>query len=131
MADAAGLIHFLIAVGEIAREEFRRSTADLLVTTGRPVGTIVRAFIVSDLTSTGFEDIDFGCGKALYGGPAKSAPPMSILLPSTNIKGENEIVLSIVLPKSTMDRFAMKIEKMVPEPPNNNNNSSYLGVSSL
>ncbi|KAF9589876.1 hypothetical protein IFM89_029116 [Coptis chinensis] len=112
-------------------EEFRRSTADLLVKKGRPRATIFRTCILSDLTCIGFQDIDFGWGKALYGGPTKATVTAIFLLPSRNIKGEDGIVLAIELPKSSMERFVIEIQKLLREPPNNDNNSSSFIASPL
>ncbi|GJU59749.1 benzyl alcohol O-benzoyltransferase, partial [Tanacetum coccineum] len=52
-------------------QEYMRSIADLMVIKGRPGFTNVRTYAVSDFTRAGFEDIDFGWGKAIYAGPAR------------------------------------------------------------
>ncbi|GKB72067.1 benzyl alcohol O-benzoyltransferase-like protein [Tanacetum coccineum] len=99
-------------------EEYMRSIADLMVTKGRPHFTVVRSYLVSDVTRAGFDVVDFGWGKAAYGGPAKGgvgAIPgvASFYIPFTNHKGESGIVLPICLPSAAMDIFVTELNSML------------------
>ena len=51
--------------------EYMKSVADFLVLNGRPHFTVVRNFIVSDITKAGSKKLDIGWGLPVYGGPAK------------------------------------------------------------
>jgi hypothetical protein len=52
-------------------EEYTALLVDLLVIRGRPHFTVVRSYLVSDLKRVRIENMDFGWGKATYGGAAK------------------------------------------------------------
>lgn len=99
-------------------EEYMKSLADLMVKRGRPHFTVVGSYLVSDVTRAGFGDVDFGWGKAAYGGPAKGgvgAIPgvASFLIPFKNKRGEDGIVVPICLPSAAMDRFERELDSMV------------------
>lgn len=97
-------------------DEYMRSLADLMVIKGRPHFTVVRSYLVSDVTRAGFGDVDFGWGKPVYGGPAKGgvgAIPgvASFYIPFRNKKGEDGIVVPVCLPAPAMVRFVEELEK--------------------
>ncbi|EYU41386.1 hypothetical protein ABFS82_11G104900 [Erythranthe guttata] len=99
-------------------EEYMRSLADMMVIRGRPHFTVVRSYLVSDVTHAGFGDVDFGWGKAAYGGPAKGgvgAIPgvASFYIPFKNKNGENGIVVPVCLPADAMEVFVKELEMMV------------------
>ncbi|XP_059625146.1 benzyl alcohol O-benzoyltransferase [Cornus florida] len=100
-------------------EEYMRSLADLMVIKGRPHFTVVRTYLVSDVTRAGFTEVDFGWGKPAYGGPAKGgvgAIPgvASFYIPFKNkSSGEDGIVVPICLPAPAMDRFEMELKSML------------------
>ncbi|XP_062151929.1 benzyl alcohol O-benzoyltransferase-like [Alnus glutinosa] len=105
-------------------EEYMRSVADMLVIRGRPHFTVVRSFVVSDLTRAGFREVDFGWGNATYGGVAKSGAGttpggecLSFYVPFKNSKGEDGIVVPIVLPAPAMERFIKELDCLLTEKP--------------
>lgn len=98
--------------------DYLRSVADYMVTNGRPHFTVVRTYVVSDVTRAGFGDVDFGWGKAVYGGPARGgvgAIPgvASFFVPFVNAGGEKGIVVPVCLPPPAMRRFAEDIESLL------------------
>ncbi|KAJ8762722.1 hypothetical protein K2173_012214 [Erythroxylum novogranatense] len=105
-------------------EEYMQSVADLMVIKGRPLYTVARTYIVSDVTRAGLGDVDFGWGKAVYGGPAKGdVVPIpgygNFCIPFKSRKGENGIVMPICLPSNAMERFEAELGKMLKASPNN------------
>nr|POE92110.1 benzyl alcohol o-benzoyltransferase [Quercus suber] len=96
-------------------EEYVRSLADMLVIRGRPHVTMVRTFIVSDVTRAGFKNVDFGWGKPVYGGPAEGgvgAIPGVIctFIPVKNGMGKDGIVVPICLPAPAMEIFDKELD---------------------
>ena len=92
-----------------------RSLVDMLVIRGRPHFTVVRTFLVSDLTRARFKKVDFGWGKPVYGGPAKGgvgAIPGGIctFIPVKNGTGKDGIVVPICLPAPAMEIFVRGLD---------------------
>ncbi|CAN1725678.1 hypothetical protein LINPERHAP1_LOCUS193 [Linum perenne] len=48
-----------------------RSVSDLMATNERRHFTMVRSYVVSDVTRAGFNVVDFVCGEEVYAGLAK------------------------------------------------------------
>jgi benzyl alcohol O-benzoyltransferase len=104
--------------------EYMRSVADHMVLKGRPHFAVVRAYFVSDLTRAGLRDVDYGWGKAVYGGPAKGGVEAilgmsSLFIPFTNAKGENGIVVPVCLPRPAMEKFMVELDTFLKEPARN------------
>ncbi|KAG6605173.1 Benzyl alcohol O-benzoyltransferase, partial [Cucurbita argyrosperma subsp. sororia] len=99
-------------------EEYMKSVADLMVTKGQPHFTIMRSYLVSDVTGAGFRDVDFGWGKAAYGGPAKGGvgaiPGVVIFyIPFKNKMGEKGVSVSLCLPVPAMERFVEELDGLL------------------
>ncbi|XP_057545441.1 benzyl alcohol O-benzoyltransferase-like [Amaranthus tricolor] len=118
-------------------QEYMRSLADLMVLKGRPHFTVVRTFVVSDVTRAGFADLDFGWGRPAYGGPAKGgvgAIPgvASFYIPFKNGKGEKGIVVPLCLPGNAMEIFVKELNGLLSDTPSEAlGPSSYFIYSSL
>ncbi|KAL5230237.1 hypothetical protein ABZP36_029013 [Zizania latifolia] len=107
------------AKGEV-NVEYMRSVADLTVQRGRPQFTVVRTYLVSDLTKAGFGDLDldFGWGKSAYGGLAKVGVGAitgvsSFLARFKNAKGEDGTMVPMCLPGPAMERFVEEMAKLM------------------
>ncbi|KAL8262710.1 hypothetical protein R6Q59_024059 [Mikania micrantha] len=98
-------------------DEYMRSIADLMVIKGRPHYTKVQLYLVSDVTRTRFDVVDFGWGKAAYGGPAKGVIAC-FHIPFTNHKGESGILVPVYLPRASMKIFVNELNNMLA--PDNN-----------
>nr|CAD1830974.1 unnamed protein product [Ananas comosus var. bracteatus] len=55
--------------------EYLQSVADLMVLRGRPLFTVARTYIVSDISHAGFKDVDFGWGRLSTGAPPRAGGP--------------------------------------------------------
>ncbi|XVF42791.1 hypothetical protein PTKIN_Ptkin01aG0393300 [Pterospermum kingtungense] len=97
-------------------EEHMKSLADLMVIKGRPHYAVVRSYLVSDATRARFRDVDYGWGKAVYGGPAKGNVA-SFQIPFKNKKGEDGIIVTLALPARAMEIFVKELDGMLKEKP--------------
>ncbi|KAK8651414.1 hypothetical protein V6N13_141015 [Hibiscus sabdariffa] len=71
-----------------------------------PFSTVAAgSYAISDLTNIGFQDIDFGWGKAVFAGPANAFGFASFFIPTKNNKGQVGTSVPICLPAPAMERF--------------------------
>lgn len=101
-----------------ATDEFVRSVVDQMVMRERADFMNERIYVVSDLTRAGFEQIDIGWGKAVYGGVAKGVADwvperVTWYIPFKNNKGEEGIMVPVCLPLNAMEVFVKQLQKMM------------------
>ena len=123
----------------LVTEEYMRSVADLMVVKARPHFTVVRSYLVSDVTRAGFGSIDFGWGEPVYGGPAMSEVEAilgvaSFYVTFKNKKGEEGILAPLCLPAPAMERFVKLLNEILKDEPidsSEENNKSVFIVSAM
>ncbi|KAK8546103.1 hypothetical protein V6N13_067337 [Hibiscus sabdariffa] len=81
-----------------------------------PLSTVAGSYGISDVTNIGFEDIDFGWGKAVFAGPAKAIGWISFFIPTKNKKGEVGTSVPICLPAPAMERFTKVLANVLQHP---------------
>ncbi|XVF06797.1 hypothetical protein REPUB_Repub06bG0081500 [Reevesia pubescens] len=102
---------------ESVTEEYVKSVADLMVIRGRPHFSVGNSYFISEFTRAGFKDIDFGWGKAVYGGPAKAGVGtipgiIGTLTAVKNKNGEFGMVMPMSLAAPAMERFAKELDSI-------------------
>ncbi|KAJ6752341.1 hypothetical protein OIU85_002743 [Salix viminalis] len=116
-------------------EEYMRSLADLMeITKGQPIG--LQSYVVSDLTSIGFDQVDYGWGNTIYTGPPKAMPDeISIagtyFLPYRFKNGERGVMLLVSLRAPVMERFAILLEELARHDPERSQGQEEMILSSL
>ncbi|XP_054820063.1 benzyl alcohol O-benzoyltransferase-like [Prosopis cineraria] len=95
-------------------DEYFHSAADLIATRGPTCSWTMLSCMVSDLSSLRFRDVDFGWGKAVYAGPAKSGldtfQGLIFYVGHANSKGEEGRIVPVCLPPECMERFAKELD---------------------
>ncbi|KAF3449614.1 hypothetical protein FNV43_RR10345 [Rhamnella rubrinervis] len=89
--------------------EYIRSVADLMVLRGWPGLKMTGNLIVSDVTSSKLGEIDLGWGYPEFGGPPMAFPLIIVY----NNRGEDEIVVPILLPLLAMESFQQELTKLI------------------
>jgi hypothetical protein len=67
-------------------------------------------YLVSDLRRVGFQHVDFGWGKPVFGGPCYPVFRVGIFTAFTDRNGEDTVVVPVALPRQAMQRFAVEME---------------------
>ncbi|XP_047325963.1 benzyl alcohol O-benzoyltransferase-like [Impatiens glandulifera] len=111
-------LKLVLEAKEDVTEEYMKSTADLMVLRGRPPFTGTRTFSISDLRRVGFRDVDFGWGKAGYGGVAKSGIGVKPRLFDFYVSGKNDkdqdgALLLFSLPPTAMKVFEEELQRLL------------------
>ncbi|KAJ4724417.1 Benzyl alcohol O-benzoyltransferase [Melia azedarach] len=93
-------------------EDYIKSLADFLVIMGRPMFRIEGNFLISNVSRLGSEEIDFGWGKPVYGGPAYASPLTTYFGKFRKKDGEDGILVLMCMPPSPMERFEKELKKI-------------------
>lgn len=94
-------------------EEYIRSCADLLAMRGWPPLTLAgNNFILSDNTRTSVGEVNFGWGKPVIAGPAKSVNLISFYVRDNNQEEQYGILVPICLPFSCVSKFEQELTRV-------------------
>ncbi|CAH2062702.1 unnamed protein product [Thlaspi arvense] len=93
-------------------EEYVQSVADFMVTKGRPMYTTAGNFLLSDNSRLGFDGLDFGWGKPVYGGPAAAIGPISFCVRYKGGGGVDGRAVVLCLPRPAMERFKRELNEI-------------------
>lgn len=80
--------------------------------------SIAHLYLVSDNTRSGFDEVDYGWGKPVFGGLGYGdLPPfpgvMSFYVPFKTSLGEKGVVVPMCLPEDAMERYAKEVERFI------------------
>ncbi|KAI6706866.1 hypothetical protein NL676_009828 [Syzygium grande] len=90
-------------------EEYVRSSIDALVFMGWPKYTTVWNYVVGGTTRVRLEEADFGWARPVHGGVAGAFHFVSIYVKYKTRKGEEGIVVPVMLPERAMQRFQERV----------------------
>jgi hypothetical protein len=97
--------------------EYVWSYTDLAVIKDKRDFNRVRCYFPTDVTCVGFEEVDFGWGKAVYGGPAKLWNEPNSKLTGHNTSFGNSsgksVIVSILLPNEAREIFMKELDGML------------------
>ncbi|XVE62371.1 hypothetical protein DITRI_Ditri06bG0113100 [Diplodiscus trichospermus] len=96
-------------------EEYVKSVASLMVVSGKRLHfpLVVGTYIISDVTKSGFGDVDYGWGKPVFGGLAGALGAISLFISAKDKKGDVGTLVPICLPAAAMERFVKELENML------------------
>ncbi|CAN6712136.1 unnamed protein product [Malus baccata var. baccata] len=98
-------------------EDYIKSVVDLLALRGWPPLTLAgNNFILSDNTRTGVGEVDFGWGKPIIAGPAKSVNLISFYVRDSNQEKDYGILVPMCLPFWCMEKFEQELKRITMEP---------------
>ncbi|GLJ15156.1 hypothetical protein SUGI_0247900 [Cryptomeria japonica] len=116
-------VELIIRARTSINSEYVRSTIDMMEVKGHPHFTAVESWLISNLTKIRLRDVDFGWGKAVYGGTAmggvRAIPGIiTCLVPYQNSHGAEGKLIHVCLPSHAMQKFqlqfAQAMEKEAP-----------------
>ncbi|XP_057859696.2 benzyl alcohol O-benzoyltransferase isoform X2 [Cryptomeria japonica] len=107
-------VELIIKAKTVVNNEYICSVIDLMEIKGHSHFTVVGSFMVSDITKIQFRDVDFGWGKAIYGGPTTGGAGvvpgvLTFFIPYRNSNGVEGKLVPICLPSHAMQKFQLEL----------------------
>ncbi|GAV77435.1 Transferase domain-containing protein [Cephalotus follicularis] len=91
-------------------EEYVKSLIDyIVINKGKPLPITIKDFCVSDHRHIGFDKVDVGWGKPVYGGHL-GASTICSFVDRCNKKGKEGVLVLVRLPSSAMERFGQELK---------------------
>nr|GLL48761.1 methanol O-anthraniloyltransferase-like [Ipomoea trifida] len=96
-------------------EDYVKSVVNFMDLKGRPeILRSERNYVVSDSSKLGFDGVDFGWGKPVYGGTMEGGSGNnSIYAPYRKTNGEAGVLVPVFLPPAAMKRFEVELKKLI------------------
>nr|GMC69849.1 methanol O-anthraniloyltransferase-like [Ipomoea batatas] len=96
-------------------EDYVRWEVEFMGSNGRPAFLRSRScFVATDLSRLGFDEMDFGWGKPVYGGTMDGGASATAITHARyrNSDGEDGVVVPVFLPAAAMKRFEAEMMKL-------------------
>ncbi|XP_019182352.1 PREDICTED: methanol O-anthraniloyltransferase-like [Ipomoea nil] len=93
-------------------DDYVKSIIDLMVTKGRPMGAVLRNFLITDNSRFGYDEVDFGWGKPVFGGVYGVVYGLGFLVPHKRREDRKGILVALALPPIIMGKFENELRKM-------------------
>lgn len=94
-------------------DDYVKSVADLMVLKARPKLPILKNFLIADNTRLGFDEVDFGWGRPMFGGVVSVGYGVGYLVPHKRMEDRNGVLVALALPPLVMGKFQNEIRKML------------------
>ncbi|VFQ63769.1 unnamed protein product [Cuscuta campestris] len=91
-------------------DDYVKSLADL-----KPKRPVLDNFFVMDTTKIGFDEVDLGWGRPIFGGVVSALYGVGYLVPYKRVEDRKGVVVAVALPPITMGKFQKEIRKAATE----------------
>nr|GMD82043.1 methanol O-anthraniloyltransferase-like [Ipomoea batatas] len=94
------------------KDDYIKSIIDFMVTRERPRWTVPRNFFITDNSRFGYDEVDFGWGKPVFGGVYGVVYGVGCLVPHTRREDREGKLVALALPPIIMGKFENELRKM-------------------